>query len=109
MLAEVPYLAVLAVSLAGLALIDLRLKLLFWSQPVATALTLAAGLAFFLAWDLVGIWLGVFFRGDATNLSGILLAPELPLEEPVFLLMLCYFTLLCYGYAKRIAGKRESR
>jgi lycopene cyclase domain-containing protein len=109
MLAEVPYLAVLAFSLAGLVLVDFRLKLLLWVHPLATAITLFAGLVFFITWDFVGIWLGIFFRGNATNLSGVMLAPELPLEEPVFLLLLCYFTLLCYSFAKIAAMKRVQR
>lgn len=109
MLAEVPYLAVLLVSLAGLALVDFRFRLLFWLSPIATAMTILAGLTYFLAWDLVGIWLGVFFRGSATNLSGVMLAPELPLEEPIFLLLLCYFTLICYSATRRIISKGVSR
>lgn len=107
MLADVPYLAVLVVSIAGLALIDFRLKLLLWRHPASAGITIAIGVVFFLAWDLVGIWLGVFFRGEATNLSGIMLAPELPLEEPFFLLLLCYFTLLCYSLSKKFSFRRE--
>jgi lycopene cyclase domain-containing protein len=106
MLSDVPYLAVLVVSIAGLALVDFRLRLLFWQHPGAASLTLVSGVAFFLLWDLVGIALGVFFRGNATNLSGIMLAPELPLEEPFFLTLLCYFTMLCYSFSKRLIRNR---
>lgn len=105
MLADLPYLAVLAVSLAGLVLVDIRFKLLFWRSPVATSITLLIGVGFFLLWDVVGIWLGVFFRGGATNLSGLLLAPELPVEEPIFLILLCYFTLLSYRLSLRLTQK----
>jgi len=64
----------------------------------------AVAVAVFLAWDLVGIALGIFFRGDAPNLSGLLLAPELPLEELFFLILLSYNTLLVYqGFARRFA------
>ena len=57
--------------------------------------------ALFLVWDLVGIALGIFFRGDAPHLSGLLLAPELPLEELFFLILLSYNALLAYlGFAR---------
>ena len=106
MLADVPYLAVLVVSIAGLTLVDFRMRLLIWQHPVAASLTILLGVAFFLVWDLVGIALGVFFRGNATNLSGVMLAPELPLEEPFFLILLCYFTMLCYALSKRLMQNR---
>jgi len=52
-------------------------------------------------WDLIGIALGIFFRGDTANLSGLLLAPELPLEELFFLILLSYNALLVYlGFAR---------
>ena len=41
-------------------------------------------------WDAVGIATGVFVKGDSPIFVGILLAPELPLEEPFFLAFLSY-------------------
>ena len=41
------------------------------------------GSSFFLAWDLAGIALGIFFRAENPVSTGIVLAPELPLEEVV--------------------------
>lgn len=91
------YLTALAVSLLGLGLIDKRHRLaLFAGRVTRTLITLAVGVVFFLIWDVVGIAQGVFFRGGGPFQTGILIGPELPLEEVFFLTLLCYVTLLCY-------------
>ena len=95
------YLLLLLVSLAGSALLDYRHKLAFWSQPARTAVTLVLGVVVFLIWDLLGIGLGVFFIGETQLLTGVILLPELPLEEPVFLLLLSYSALLAYLGARK--------
>lgn len=87
------YLGCLAVSLAGMAVLDWRLVLFFRAAPVRAGIVLAAGLAFFLAWDLSGIALGIFHRGRTEYMTGIMLAPELPLEEVFFLAFLCYLAM----------------
>lgn len=91
------YLTALAVSLLGLGLIDKRHRLaLFAGRVTQTLITLAVGVVFFLTWDVVGIAQGVFFRGGGPYQTGLLIGPELPLEEVFFLTLLCYVTLLCY-------------
>ena len=95
------YLIALVVSIAGIALLDRRHKLAFWVDAKASALAISISVAVFLVWDLVGIALGIFFRGNAPHLSGLLLAPELPVEELFFLILLCYNTLLVYRWVKR--------
>ncbi len=77
--------------------LDRRFRLFFWRGAVRAAVVLAVGLAFFLVWDLQGIRLGIFFRGETAITTGWLLAPELPLEEPFFLLLLCYLAMNLYG------------
>ena len=100
------YLASLLISIAGLAALDFRSKLAFFSAPLRAAATLALGVVFFLLWDLAGIALGIFFRGASPFLSGWQLAPELPIEELFFLIVLCYTTLLVFVAArKRLATK----
>ena len=47
----------------------------------------------FLLWDALGIVTGTFFRGESPYMTGVDLAPEMPLEEPVFLFFLTYLTL----------------
>lgn len=98
------YAGALLVSLAGLAVLDLRLRLVLFAgrdEARRGAAVLAIGVGFFVLWDLVGIGLGVFFRGATRYLSGVLVAPELPVEELGFLTLLCYLTLLVYVASAR--------
>ncbi len=98
---SVLYLLALLVSVTGMLVLDLRFKLFFARSPWRAAAVLALGIAFFLAWDVAGIRLGVFFRGDPDLLTGVLLAPELPVEELLFLTLLCWLTMNVYGWLTR--------
>ncbi|CEA08962.1 hypothetical protein BN1051_02325 [Arthrobacter saudimassiliensis] len=91
------YLAALLGALGCMALLDRRWKLFFWHRPGRAALTLALGLAFFVTWDLFGIGLDIFYRGETPFMLGVEVAPELPLEELFFLTFLCYLTVVLYG------------
>ncbi len=96
------YLAALLVSIAGLAALDFRYRVALFAEPVRTAATVGVAVAFFLVWDLVGVGLGIFFVGDAPYLSGLVIAPEVPIEEVFFLILLTYQTLLLYlAFARR--------
>lgn len=99
------YLAALLVSAAGVLLLDARFRLFCWRSPARAATVLALGTAFFLAWDLAGIGLGVFLHGTGPYQTGIMLAPELPLEELVFLLFLCELTMVLVLGARRILDR----
>jgi lycopene cyclase domain-containing protein len=101
------YLIALLVALTGMVLIDHRFRLFFWRSGRKAAIVLVVGLVFFLAWDLAGIGLGIFFRGETAFMTGVQLAPELPLEEPFFLALLCYLTMNLYEAAVRM--RRISR
>ena len=90
------YLGLLAFSLAGLGLIDWKFGLAFFGQPLRALLTIVFPTIFFLIWDASGIALGIFFKGQTGLLTGVMLAPEIPLEEPFFLLLLCYTTLIVF-------------
>lgn len=103
------YLAGLLAAIGCMVLIDVRWRLAFWRAPVAAAVTVAVGVAFFLAWDAAGILLGVFFRGSSSIVTGIELAPELPLEEPVFLAFLCYLTLVLVLGVERMLRAGDAR
>ncbi len=61
------YLVSLLVSLFGLAVLDRRFRLAFWRAPARTAVLLLVGVLGFLAWDLAGIGLGIFFRGPSRS------------------------------------------
>ncbi|MBO3664710.1 lycopene cyclase domain-containing protein [Microbacterium stercoris] len=101
------YLVCLLVSLAGVVLLDIRHRLFLGRAPRRALMVLAIGVAFFLAWDLLGIGLGIFFRAETEIMTGILLAPELPLEEPVFLLFLCELTMVLVNGAERLLARRS--
>lgn len=105
------YLGVLLAGIGCMVLLDLRFRLVFRAPgvgPLRAAAVLAAGLVFFLAWDLAGIALGIFLRAENPVSTGILLAPELPLEEVVFLAFLCYLTLVLYAGALRVLASHRS-
>lgn len=101
------YLAALLVSLGCMLLLDWRFRLFFWRDAVAATVVTAVGLAFFLVWDVAGIAAGIFFRGEAVIATGIVLAPELPLEEPIFLVFLVVCTMVLYGGAVRVLERRR--
>jgi lycopene cyclase domain-containing protein len=103
------YLLALCVSLAGLVGLDRRHKLVFFKDWLAGAVAIAVGVAFFLIWDLVGISSGIFFRGETRGLTGLILAPELPLEEVFFLALLCYSTLEVFLGLGRLVHRRRDR
>ncbi|HEV7741675.1 MAG TPA: lycopene cyclase domain-containing protein [Pseudolysinimonas sp.] len=100
------YLIGLLVALTGMVVLDLRFRLFFRVSPVRAAIVMAAGMAFFLVWDLAGIGLGVFFRGNPALLVGVQLAPELPLEEFFFVALLCYTTMNLFALLTRAVERR---
>ena len=101
------YLLVLLVSFAGVAALDVRLRLALPVTPGRTTAAVAIGTVFFLVWDAVGIAAGVFVKGDSPLLVGLDLAPHLPIEEPVFLAFLCYLGLVVWAGALRVAERRD--
>jgi len=103
------YLGALLVSLSCMVLIDRRWKLFFWRDRRSAAIVLVVGVLFFLAWDIVGISQGVFFRGETEIMTGVLVAPELPLEEVFFLALLCYLTMNLVNGCSRIADRHVAR
>jgi lycopene cyclase domain-containing protein len=102
------YLAGILFGLAGIATIDFKYRLALFTQTKRTLATLGIALGFFLAWDLNGIGLGVFWEGSRTYLLGIDLLAEVPVEEPFFLLLLSYLLLVSYlGFQRQIFHKGE--
>jgi len=96
------YLLTLLAALACMVLVDRRWRLAFWRDARRAAWTLAIGVALLLAADVAGIALGVFSRAPTWAMTGIVLGPELPLEEPVFLAFLGYLTLDLLGLFERL-------
>ena len=87
------YLLILIVSLGAMVLLDRRFRLFFWLDARRATAVLTIGVVFLLLWDLSGIGLGIFYRGETELMTGVQLAPELPLEELLFLTFLCYLTM----------------
>ena len=103
------YLLALAIALTGMVMLDRRFQLFFWRSARRAAVVLVVGVVFFLVWDLAGIGLGIFFRGETSFMTGLQLAPELPLEELFFLTLLCYLTMNTYGFAAtRLVARKGS-
>ena len=95
------YLAALCVSIAGLLVLDARLRLFVFAAPLRALAVLAVGVAGFLLWDVAGIRLGIFFEGNRALLIGVDLARDLPLEEVFFLVLLSLTTMEAATFAAR--------
>ena len=96
------YLLILLGVIGCMALLDRRFRLLLWHRPAAGAAVLAVGLAYFLAWDVWGIAEGVFLHRESPYMTGVMVVPQLPLEECFFLLFLSYSTMVLFTGALRI-------
>lgn len=103
------YLAALATATGCMLLLDWRFRLFFWHRPVPALIVTVIGVVFLLVWDAVGIALGIFLRGDSAIATGIVLAPELPLEEPVFLLFLVICTMVVFTGVSRMLHSAAAR
>ena len=90
-------------------MLDRRFRLAFWADARRAALTVGIGVVGFLLWDLAGLGLGIFARGDSPHMTGLLLAPELPVEEAFFLALLCYTALLAWRGAGARGGAHDER
>ena len=101
------YLGALIGALGSMALLDHRYRLFLWRAPLRAAVVLVLGLAFFVAWDLFGIGFGIFSRGETDFMSGLVLAPEFPLEELFFLTFLCYLTMVVLTGVDRLVTARR--
>jgi lycopene cyclase domain-containing protein len=102
------YLLALLIALFGMVMLDRRFRLFFWRDARRAAIVLVVGIVFFLAWDLSGIGLGIFFRGETSFMTGVLVGPELPVEEIFFLALLCYLAMNLFGYVSAARAKRNA-
>ena len=99
------YLASLVISILGMVLLDRRHQLVFFKHAQASLITMAIGIAFFAVADLAGIALRIFFRGSSPYLSGLVIAPEFPIEELFFLTLLCYSILAVSNGVAKFYGR----
>lgn len=103
------YLVVLLLALGSMVALDRRFRLFFWRDRRRAVIVLTVGVLFFLAWDLAGIGLHVFARGSSPIATGVVLAPQLPLEEPFFLAFLCYLTMNLLAAADALRHRLRTR
>jgi len=103
------YLSGLVFSLVGLGLLDWRFRTAFTINKKAAAFAILIPTIFFILWDVAGIAMGIFFRGDTSHLTGIVLAPEFPIEELFFLLLLNYTALTLFTTVTRVIKKRSNK
>lgn len=104
------YAAILLVSITGLALCDMRWKLVAWKNIAtkkATLATIATLVGFFLIWDIAGIILGIFYTNPRYTLGINLATPNLPIEEVFFLILLVYSVLIIDAASKRYYTSRH--
>lgn len=90
------YLISLLIGIVGMTIIDRRFKLAYWYDHRRTIITLGLCIAMFIAWDVLGIVLGIFFHGGSKFTLPMRIFPEFPIEELFFLYLLCYTTLVIY-------------
>lgn len=103
------YLIFLLVSSACMVLVDRRWKLFFWRDARRATWVLVISVVVLLVADVVGIALGVFSRAPTWAMTGILIGPELPLEEPIFLAFLAYLTMNVLALAERLPRREGTR
>ncbi|QRV01756.1 hypothetical protein JTE88_06575 [Arcanobacterium phocisimile] len=95
------YLGSILVSFAGLGFLDWRHGITAGTQRSKVLLAILSATAWLLFWDVAGIWFGIFFKGSGPWQIGLFIAPEIPVEELVFLLFLNYLTLLVFLVARK--------
>ena len=98
---QLAYLATLALGTGCMALMDHRWRLVLWADVRRALIVIGVGLVLFLAWDVAALRLGLYHRGESTAMTGVEVAPNLPLEEIFFILFLCYLTLVLHRLVHR--------
>jgi lycopene cyclase domain-containing protein len=89
----------LLISITGLATIDFRYKLVYFKDRARTIKVMSIMVGLFIAWDIAGVLLDIFFIGQNSLLLGVKIG-EIPLEELFFLILLNYNALIVYTYVR---------
>lgn len=92
------YLTFLSLSVLGLLLADWKYKIAFFdnNNKKATVKAIAVVMALLLLFDVLGI-VNSIFTTNQSYVTGIhLISKNLPLEEFLFLFLLCYFCIILY-------------
>lgn len=94
------YLLILLISLFGVFTLDRKLKLAFFVDKTAAAVSVASLVILLLIADVVGIYWDIFFTNEAYTTGINILTPNLPIEEVLLLTLISYTTLLIYRWAE---------
>lgn len=100
------YLCFVVVSMVCMGLVDRRWRLFLFDRPKVALAAVAVGFVLFLVWDLVAIEVGAYSKGESPAMTGIEVAPELPLEELFFITFLCYITGVFHGLFTKVLTHR---
>lgn len=92
-LPSLAYLLSLLTFTGCMIICDWRWKLAFFRNAKRATVVAAIAFGAYLVWDALGIVTGTFYRGDSPFMTGVELAPHMPIEEPIFLFFLTYLTL----------------
>ncbi|PZR54165.1 lycopene cyclase domain-containing protein [Xylanimonas oleitrophica] len=103
------YLACIVGSTVCMGLVDHRWRLFLFARPGRAAVVVGCGALVFLLWDVVAIAAGVYQRGQSPGMTGIEVAPELPLEEIFFVVFLCYLTMVLHRLVLHLTRSRRPR
>lgn len=103
------YLGALLGSMAGMGIIDWRWRVALFHDARRTLVAVAASTVVLLVWDVTAIVLGIFRIGASAGMTGIELAPHMPIEEPIFLVFLSYISLVLWRLALRIPAIARPR
>ena len=97
------YLAAILGALAGVALLDRRLRLGRWSRPTLVAIVVVE--VVFLAFDLLGASRGWF----ASNTDWVIASwpPGIPPEEPLLLAFITVWAIALFRLAGRWTGEER--
>jgi len=108
---SVLYLLSIIVPTVCMGLVDRRWRLFLFRPGVAgrALLVVGVGAVLFLGWDLIAIGADMYHRGESDAMTGIELAPELPLEELFFIVFLCYLTMVLHQLFRLVLARVGSR
>jgi lycopene cyclase domain-containing protein len=103
------YLASLLVANGCWLIVDRRFCLAFFYDWRRTLYTIIPATLLFVLWDVCGIGFHIFLAGHSRYSLGIMLGKNFPLEEPVFLFLLSYTSLIVWRGLQRHAELRTTR
>ncbi len=96
------YVIILILSIGGLLLADRRLRLAFWHNKIASTKAVGYTMLLLLIFDVAGVINKIFSTNQDYVVRINIISPNIPIEEIIFLFMLCYVTLILYQLVGRL-------